>query len=188
VSEEEAARWKSESWFYKKSEGGGSLLDYLGYGVTLGTWFLGGKRPIEVTSVVDGSPLLEVDEHSITVARYSQGLSKFETRWGTFTDPWIHQPQPKCGFIVTGTAGTISSFDYEAAVRVQTADRPDGFEVPADRLEAPYRNPIEYVLHCLATGEQPSGPLSPAMSRIGQQIVDSALNSAAEKRTVPLVG
>jgi glucose-fructose oxidoreductase len=187
VSEEEAARRKSESWFYKRSEGGGSLLDYLGYGVTLGTWFLDGKRPLEVTSVVDGSPLLEVDEHSITVARYSQGLSKFETRWGTFTDPWMHQPQPKCGFIITGTAGTISSFDYEPAIRVQTVDRPEGFEVPADRLEAPYRNPIEYVLHCLATGEAPSGPLSPAMSRIGQQVVDSAVKSAAEKRTVPLV-
>ncbi len=24
-------------------------------------------------------------------------VSKFETRWGTFTDPWTHQPQPKCG-------------------------------------------------------------------------------------------
>ena len=187
VSEEEAARRKSESWFYKKSEGGGSLLDYLGYGVTLGTWFQGGKRPIEVASVVDGSPLLEVDEHSVTIARYRHGLSKFETRWGTFTDPWMHQPQPKCGFIITGSAGTISSYDYEPLVRVQTVEYPEGYEQSADRLEAPYRNPIEYVLHCLETGEPPSGPLSPAMSRIGQQIVDAAVKSAAEKRTVPLV-
>jgi glucose-fructose oxidoreductase len=187
VTEEEAARQKSQSWFYKKSEGGGSLLDYLGYGVTLGTWFLGGRRPIEVTSVVDGSPLLEVDEHSITIARYAHGLAKFETRWGTFTDPWQHQPQPKCGFVMTGTAGTISSYDYEQFVRVQTHARPEVFEHPADTLAAPYRNPIEYVLHCLETGEAPSGPLSPSLSRIGQQIVDSAVRSAAEKRTVPLV-
>ena len=55
---------------------------------------------------------LEVDEHSITVARYAQGLSKFETRWGTFTDPWVTQPQPKCGFVITGTHGTISSYAY----------------------------------------------------------------------------
>ena len=186
VSEEEAARRKSESWFYKKSEGGGSLLDYLGYGATLGTWFLGGKRPVEVTSVVDGSALLEVDEHSITIARYSQGLSKFETRWGTFTDPWMHQTQPKCGFVITGTAGTISSYDYEPTIRVQTSEHPEGIEVPADKLDPPFRNPIEYVLNCLATGQPPTGPLSPGLSRIGQQIVDTAVKSAAEKRTVPL--
>ena len=37
------------SWWYQKAAGGGSLLDYLGYGVTLGTWFHGGRAPIEVT-------------------------------------------------------------------------------------------------------------------------------------------
>ena len=111
---------KQRSWWYKLDAGGGSLRDYLGYGVTLGTWFNGGQRPIEVTCVTTGSPGLEVDEHSVTVARYENGLSKFETRWGTFTDPWVHQPQPKCGFVVRGTKGTISSYDYEQTVRVQT--------------------------------------------------------------------
>ena len=70
--------------------GGGSLLDYLGYGTTLGTWFTDGEAPLEVTSVVDETPGIEVDQHSITVARYARGLSKFETRWGTLTDPWTH--------------------------------------------------------------------------------------------------
>ena len=86
------AEEKAASWFYKKSTGGGSMLDYLGYGTTMGTWFHGGRKPIEVTAVTDEPPGLEVDEHSITVARYDVGLSKFETRWGTFTDPWTLQP------------------------------------------------------------------------------------------------
>ena len=47
-------------------------------------------------------------------------LSKFETRWGTFTDPWTLQPQPKCGFVIVGSEGTISSYDYEEVIRVQT--------------------------------------------------------------------
>ena len=64
------AAMKRKSWFYQKNRGGGSLLDYLGYGVTLGTWFHGGKAPIEVTAVVDEPRGLEVDEHSVTVARY----------------------------------------------------------------------------------------------------------------------
>jgi glucose-fructose oxidoreductase len=187
IGEEEAARQKSQSWWYQKAAGGGSLLDYLGYGVTLGTWFHDGKAPLEVTTVVDEPHGLEVDEHSVTIARYEQGLSKFETRWGTFTDPWTLQPQPKCGFVVVGTAGTISSYDYETVIRVQTEARPETHEVTVDEIEPPYQNPIQYLLHCLTTGEPVTGPLEPTLCRIGQQIVDSAVLSAREKRTVPLV-
>jgi glucose-fructose oxidoreductase len=178
---------KAASWFYQRARGGGSLLDYLGYGATLGTWFLNGARPLEVTCLVDETPGLEVDQHSITVARYARGLSKFETRWGTFTDPWTHQPQPRCGFVLVGTAGTISSWDYAPAIHVQTRARPEGFDLPADTLAAPHRNPVENFIHCLETGSPVEGPLSPAISRIGQQIVDTAVHSAREKRARPLL-
>ena len=184
---ETVAREKSESWFYKKSQGGGSLLDYLGYGVTLGTWFQNGRTPIEITSVVDQSPGLEVDEHSITIVRYAHGLSKFETRWGTFTDPWTHQPQPKCGFVIKGSAGTISSYDYEKTIRVQTRQKPEGYELPVDTLTTPNQNPVQYVINCIEKNQPIQGPLSPEFCRIGQQIIDSAVLSVNERRTVPLI-
>jgi glucose-fructose oxidoreductase len=183
---EEVAREKPHSWFYKKEHGGGSLLDYLGYGTTLGTWFLGGRAPLDVTCVVDAPPGLAVDEHSITIARYAFGLSKFETRWGTFTDPWTHQPQPRCGFVLVGTEGTISSYDYAPTIRVATPAYLDGRIVPSDTLQPPFQNPIQYVIHCLETGQPIAGPLSPGLSRIGQQIVDAAVRSAQERRTIPL--
>lgn len=179
---------KAASWFYKQDQGGGSLLDYLGYGTTLGTWYHDGKAPIEVTGTIDRPEGLEVDQHSVTVARYAVGLSKFETRWGTFSDPWTHQPQPKCGFVIVGTHGTISSYDFEQTIRVQSRKHPQGLEWPVDPLEAPRQNPIQYLIHCLTTGEPVTGPLSPAICRIGQQIVDTAMQSAIEKRTLPLIG
>lgn len=178
---------KADSWFYRKSAGGGSLLDYLGYGTTLGTWYHAGKKPSEVTCMVDQPTELEVDEHSITVARYDVGLSKFETRWGTFTDPWTHQPQPKCGFVIKGTKGTISSYDYEDTVMVQTQDCLAGEEVSVDRLERPFSDPVAYFLHCLENQQPVEGPLSPSICRIGQQIVDTAYQSAQKKRTLPLI-
>ena len=94
VSDEEVQAGKPNSWFYKKAAGGGSLLDYVGYGVTLGSWFMNGEKPIEVTCIMDEPEGLEVDEHSVTVCRYRRGLSKFETRWGTISDPWTLQPIP----------------------------------------------------------------------------------------------
>ena len=179
---------KRESWWYKKEYAGGSLRDYLGYGVTLGTWFNGGKKPIEVTSIAAGNEGLEVDEHSITVARYEDGLSKFETRWGTFTDPWTHQPQPKCGFVVRGTEGTISSYDYEPTIRIQTREQPDGYDVDVDPHPDGESNGIEYVLRKLEQGQAIEGPLDPAVARIGQQIVDTAILSSEAGRTFALKG
>ncbi len=177
---------KAASWFYKRAAGGGSLLDYLGYGVTLGAWFLGGRQPLEVTAVAGQSDGLEVDEHSIAIARYPFGLSKFETRWGTFTDPWTHQPQPKCGFVIRGSEGTLSSYDFEPTVRIQTRDRPEGLDIPVDHLAPPHDGAVNYFLHCLETGQPVEGPLSPSISWAGQQIVDTALESIRTGRSVAL--
>jgi predicted dehydrogenase len=177
---------KANSWFYKKDRGGGSLLDYLGYGVTLGTWYHGDDKPLEVTTVTDLPNGLEVDEHSVTVIRYDVGLSTYETRWGAFTDPWIHQPQPKCGFVLKGTKGTISSYDAESTIRVQTEDCPEGQDLPADDLSSSFENPIQYFIHCLANHQPVEGPLNPAVCRVGQRLVDAAMQSAEEKRTIVL--
>jgi predicted dehydrogenase len=187
VSEDEVRREKPTSWWYRKSAGGGSLLDYLGYGATLGTWFMKGEAPLEVTSVVDQPEGLEVDEHSITICRYRRGLSKLETRWGAFTDPWITQPQPKCGFVMVGTEGTISSYDFEPHVAIQTRAQPEIQNLPVDVLEAPFRKPVEYVLHCREKGVAFEGPLDPVLCRTAQRIVDTAALSARERRTLPLL-
>ena len=187
VTPEEVERQKPDAWWYKKAAGGGSLLDYLGYGATLGTWFMNGEAPLEVTCVVDETPGIEVDQHSITVCRYAKGLSKMETRWGTFTDPWTHQPQPKCGFVFVGSDGTISSYDYADHVTVQTRARPEAHEVPAEPLPAGETNAIEYVLGRIAKGLPMEGPLDPALCLTAQRFVDTAARSAAEKRTLELL-
>ena len=177
-------REKAESWWYSKKKGGGSLLDYLGYGTTIGTWFHGDNRPVEVLCMTDEPDGLEVDEHSITIIRYDVGLSKFETRWGTFTDPWIHQPQPKCGFVIKGTDGTISCYDYAETIHIQDKEHPEGYELPVRELD--FNNPIEYFSHCIHNGQAVEGPLSLKVSRMGQMLVDAACQSAQEKKAVRL--
>ena len=49
------------------------------------------------------------------------------------------------------------------------------------------RNGVEYVLGCIATGQPITGPLDPAVSLLGQRIVDTAAQSAREKRTLALL-
>ena len=187
VSPEEVERQKPDSWWYKKASGGGSLLDYLGYGATLGTWYMNGEAPLEVTCVIDEVPGIEVDQHSITVCRYARGLSKMETRWGTFTDPWVTQPQPKCGFTFVGSDGTLVAHDYADHLTLQTRARPEIHAVPVDPLPEGRRNGIEYVLGCLKSGAPIEGPLDPVLCLTAQRIIDTAAQSAREKRTLALL-
>jgi predicted dehydrogenase len=178
---------KRESWFYDKGKGGGSLMDYLGYGVTFATWFMNGREPLEITTVVDGPQGLEVDEHSVTIARYASGLSTFETRWGTMSDPWILQPQPKCGFVFVGSEGTLSSYDLESVLRIQTRREQNTKEIVVNENKPPFQNPIQYIINCLEKDIPVEGPLDYNLCRIGQKIVDLAVESAREKKSLPYV-
>ena len=144
---------KRQSWFYKRAQGGGSLLDYLGYGTTLGTWYHQGRKPIEVTAVTDLPNGLEVDEHSITIARYACGLSKFETRWGTFT----RSVDDSAAAQVRVRAQGNRRHDQQ----LRCASRPCGCKraggrkgksFPVDRLKPPFQNPIQYFIDCLRRG------------------------------------
>jgi predicted dehydrogenase len=187
VGEAEANRRKNESWFYKKAMGGGSLIDYMGYGATLGTWFHGGAAPLQVSTMWDIPEGLEVDEHSLSAAKYATGISKFETRWGTFSNPWQLQPQPKCGFTVVGERGTVCAYEYDDFVRVQTREHPEGFEVFADPLTSPNANPIEHFIAHLEGRIELHPCLTPYICRIGQQIVDTAIASATQQRALELL-
>ncbi len=187
VTPEEVERQKPNSWWYKRASGGGSLLDYLGYGATLGTWYMNGEAPIEVTCVTDETPGIEVDQHSITICRYAHGLSKMETRWGTFTDPWTIMPQPTCGFVFVGTDGTIASPDYDTKITVQTRAEPKATPYPVDPQPEGRRNGIEYMLDCIKHNRPIEGPLSPDLCLIAQRIVDTAAISASKKTTLELL-
>lgn len=175
---------KAASWWYSAAAGGGSLLDYLGYGTTLGTWFRGGELPLTVTATTYGTSGLEVDEQSIVVAAYRSGLSSFQTRWGTFTDPWSHRTQPRTGFVVVGTEGTLSSLDYDTHVTLQNAAQLDGHQIAPNPLAPQVRSGLGALLHHLDTGEPLDGPMSGEISRSGQLLVDAALLSARTGRRV----
>ena len=128
---------------------------------------------------------------SINMPSRCAAIRRAFRRWrpagGTFTDPWTTQPQPTCGFVFVGSDGTISSPDYASHVTVQTRARPDRHEIPVDPLPKGQSNAIEYVLGCIESGTPVSGPLDPELCLTAQRIVDTAVRSAAEKRTLELL-
>lgn len=177
-AEVEAAADKRTTWWYSEAAGGGSLLDYLGYGVTLGTWFRDGVLPATVTARTWGAAGLEVDEQSVVIARYDTGLSVFQTKWGTLTDPWTMQGHPRHGFVVVGSRGVIASEDYATHVDVQTIDDPAPHPIAVDVLAPAEQTALAYLIDRLETGQPIEGPSSWQISRSGQLIVDAARRSA----------
>lgn len=72
------------------------------------------------------------------------------------------------------------TFDHESTVRMWTREQPAGVDVPADPLEPPFQNPVQYQTHCLDSGTEVSGPLPTAVNRLGQHIADAAVASATQ--------
>ena len=163
-------------WWFDPRAGGGSLLDYLGYGVTLATWMRQGKLPHEVSATTHVPNNLRVDTQSIVIASYDTGLSSFQTRWGTFTDPWIIQPQPFCGFTVVGTEGTIVSRDYASEITVQTNENPEPAAVAVDSGNGP-DNIFGHLHEVLENGNKVEGPCGSEVSLGAQRIADAAIES-----------
>ncbi len=189
IDKEPTAEEKAASWFYSKALGRWIAARLHGLRHDAGHLASGRARsPWRSPAPGTFRRRLDVDEHAVAVIRYAFGLSKTETRWGTFTDPWTHQPQPVCGFVIKGTDGTISIPDYCEHLACRHARSLRASMFPVEPLSGPNRNPIEHVIHHLETGVPLIGPLTIEISRIGQQIVDTAFASATAKRTLPLIG
>ena len=100
---------------------------------------------------------LAVDEQSVVIATYEHGLSVLQTRWGTFTDPWLTQPYPRCGFTVVGTSGTILSEDYASHVWVQTRNDEAPRAVPVDAIPLGETSATAYLIESLESAHRSSG-------------------------------
>ena len=187
MSDEEVEKQKPGSWFYKKAAGGGSLIDYLGYGTTLGTWFHDGDEPIEVTAVVDETPGIEVDQHSITVARYAQGLQQVRDALGHDLRSLDAAADPEVRLHPRRHQGR----DRELRLRRPTSrvqlrgGQPE--TVPVDEPKPGRRGVIDYMVERIRKDLPIDGPLSPETALVGQRILDTALAAAKAKRTLALL-
>jgi len=172
----------SMSWWRKPS--GGIINDYIGYGATLMTWYLNRQVPIQVCALAIDLRGTEVEDNVVAAVKYDNSLCRLEATWTSLTSPWVIQPQPPHGFILVGEKGSISAYDYFDHVRVATVKRPEGYDVPCDKLLSPNNNPIEYFVDCLNKDCEPEGPLNPDICRIGQAITEAVKISSDEGRTV----
>jgi len=177
----------ADSWFYDPEDGGGSMLDYLGYGATFSTWFRGGELPGSVTAERYVPEDMAVDVQSSTVCRYENGLSTLQTTWRMLTNPWETEPLPAKGYEVLGTDGAISTRDPRSEIRVTTSDDPEGHAVEPDDLPERFQNLAAYVVDRLERDVGPEGPADPEFCREAHRIIETARRSAEAGERLDLV-
>ena len=122
---------------------------------------MNGAAPIEVTSVVDETPGIEVDQHSITVAATRAGCRSSRRAGAPSPIPGRSSRSRNAASCWSAPTGTISSYDYDDHVTLQTRGGRRRRGCRSTRCRRAGAAPIEYMLARIADGAPIDGPLDP---------------------------
>ena len=105
----------SKLWWYQHDRGGGSIMDYAGYGCVLSTWINNGKIPRRVSGFKKNFflPFSDVEDYSVFTLEYDRGVSVIEGSWSTMNNGEI-----ATGPVVYGTEGVIVGDRFDPQVKV----------------------------------------------------------------------
>jgi predicted dehydrogenase len=176
-------------WLYDPARnGGGALVDYVGYGAILCRTVLG--RPAAVTAVAGRlrKPDLAAEDNAVVVLRYPRALGLLEASWTQIGG------EPAFAMTAYGDAGTLVVHQPRAVregqavgpghVRLVTGERSETLEPPP--LPADERDGPTYFLTRVRAGRPIEGLCAPDVGRDVQEVLAAALQSAATGREVPL--
>ena len=168
------------NWLYDPIEnGGGALVDYLGYGASLARLFIG--QPIAVFAIAGRlvKQDIAVDDNAIIALEYHDANAVIEATWSEAVFA-----QPAHDVVVYGTGGTLVV--ARGHVTVHTPENPSGETFQPTPLEAPHRNGPQHFLHCIRSGNPVEGMCSPENSLDAQEVIEAARLSVVTGQKIPL--
>lgn len=101
-------------FWYQHSMGGGSSMDYAGYGCMLATWMFG-RQAEKVSGIRKNFNLKfsDVEDYTAYILDFGDGAAVIEGSWSTFNNGEI-----PTGPVIYGTKGVIVSDRYTSTVKV----------------------------------------------------------------------
>ncbi|MGN0180026.1 MAG: Gfo/Idh/MocA family protein [Monoglobaceae bacterium] len=105
----------SKMWWYDSRKGGGSIMDYAGYGCVLSTWFMNEQLPLKVSGVKKNFflPFADTEDYSTFTIEYENAVSIIEGSWATISNGEI-----ATGPVIYGTEGVIVADRFDPQVKV----------------------------------------------------------------------
>ena len=122
----------AQTWWYHTERGGGSLMDYAGYGCVLSAWLVKEELPLRAAGFRKNfmMPFMDAEDYSACLLEYQNAVASVEGSWSTG-----HSGAIPTGPLVYGTEGTIVADRYSSSVKVYRSKNgkdaePEVFEVP----------------------------------------------------------
>ncbi len=111
----------AQLWWYDKKRGGGSIMDYAGYGTVLSTWFMNDALPINVSGFKKNFflPFSDAEDYSTFTFEYENAISIIEGSWSTMNNGEI-----ATGPVLYGTEGVIVADRFDTQVKVYKDFKP----------------------------------------------------------------
>lgn len=105
----------SKLWWYNKKRGGGSIMDYAGYGCVLSTWFMKGELPKKVMGFKKNFflPFSDVEDYSTFTLEYENSVSILEGSWSTMNNGEI-----ATGPVIYGSEGVLVADRFNPEVKI----------------------------------------------------------------------
>lgn len=161
--------------------GGGALTDFGCYGANLMTWLMRGQRPRSVTALTQhlkSDPVYaRVDDEATIVLEYPTAQAIIQASWN-----WPINRKDMDVYGETGYALALSPTDVRVRFSEAEAEKP----LTAAPLDAPFDNPLSYLIAVVRGEVEPEGMSSLGYNMIVTEILDAARRSAATGETVRL--
>ncbi len=111
----------SQLFWYDEERGGGSIMDYAGYGCALSTWFMNQELPVKVSGVKKNFflPFSDVPDYSTFTMDYENAVSIIEGSWSTMNNGEI-----ATGPVLYGTEGVIVADRFNKELKVYKDFKP----------------------------------------------------------------
>lgn len=121
-----------KTWWYQKERGGGSVLDYAGYGTVLTTWFFG-HPPVSAQGFTKNFDLpgLDVEDYSAFLYDFGEGIGLLEGSWSTYNPGEVPS-----GPVIHGEKGCIVCDRHSSKIKVYL-QRSHGPIPPTQELDCP---------------------------------------------------
>jgi predicted dehydrogenase len=163
------------AWLNDEKQGGGALIDFVGYGAVWLRWYLGMPETVYAVTTHTRPDVYKTNTNATVVAKFADnGVGIIEGSWDL--------PRSFQDVEVFGNKGSI----YMARNRIETIIGRDRKEVPSGTLAEDRRDPITYFISRVHDNKPLEGMVSPAFNLDCMQIVEAARRSAESGKPVSL--
>lgn len=166
-------------WLYdKRRNGAGALMDYCSYGAVLNSYLLG--RPNSVTGVAGRfvKTDIAVDDNAVLILKYPNAIGMTEASW-------TQVGYVPYGLLINGTEGALVVGHDKRLLRT---DRKNihGVELEVPPIPEGERNPAEYLIGRIESGQPIDGILNAKVCRDAQEILEAGVLSAESGTAISL--